>query len=79
MEGAMARKVTWSEAAARWGELSADNRQGELLARQVKLNKWKRTGRKARTAFLRQHPSLRAALETNLTDHERNIALDVDA
>ena len=49
----------WEVAAAEWGTQDA---AGELLARQVRYNNWKRD-RKARSAYLDTHPELRAAFD----------------
>ena len=79
MSDVLDRKVRWNEAASRWGNIGEENMQGAALARQIKDRNWKQLGRQRRKAFLRQYPSLKAALMDNLSDMERNIALDVDA
>jgi hypothetical protein len=66
-------------AARQYGELSRDNREGELLARQVRVNRWKKAGADERKRFRDAHPAFKAAMTDNLTDHERYIALDGDA
>ena len=79
MQSSLDRKVTWSEAAARWGDVGHENIRGEVLARQVKDGRWKQKGSKARKSFMRAHPTLYAAITDNLSDIERLTALDSDA
>ena len=76
---AVGRKVSWHEAAKRWGEISQSHRDEELAARMVKDKKWKQEGRKKRKAFRERYPAYAVALDQNLTDFEKSIALDSDA
>ena len=79
LEVRLGEDATWEMAARQYGELSRDNREGELLARQVRVNRWKKAGADERKRFRDAHPAFKAAMTDNLTDHERYIALDGDA
>jgi hypothetical protein len=79
MRDTSGRDVSWDEAADRWGEVGEENIEGEQLARRVKDSRWKQEGKKARDAFIKKHHGLRIAIETSLSDHERIIALGLDA
>lgn len=75
----MGADATWDLAARQYGELSRDNREGEILARQIKKNRWTQKGKAERKRFRDAHPAFYAAMTDSLTDHERYIALDGDA
>ena len=79
LEVRLGEDATWEMAARQYGELSRDNREGELLARQVRVSRWKKAGADERKRFRDSHPAFKAAMTDNLTDHERYIALDGDA